>query len=252
MLGGLTQARREENSKAFVLSSCNAPSSTPPPESCGRRGRETGTRNSESDLWRRDAATVKGILVSRIARSFAGSRKNRNLGRHERSSRVSSRADSALATRGVLWFAEEGNVRRHARSRRMHSNRSAPPAPRSRTRPSLGPEAHALHQGVAHPSPIGAGSEGGCGPRPREDFESSAVRARTSYSLQKSSGDAWPQISSRAGLQKGASTRVNGGLARRNPKASLSHSVSATRKGDREFEPRRGNEARSRGRPRMA
>lgn len=44
--------------------------------------------------------------------------------------------------------------------------------------------------------------EGGCGLRPSEDWRA-RVYARTSVVLQKSIGDAWPQISSRVHPKKG-------------------------------------------------
>jgi hypothetical protein len=87
-------------------------------------------------------ATVEGIPVHGMALTFAGQRRNVDLGSVRRRERVSSPLGERTGDSGCPEGAEEGNdVRMHS-SKRMHRTReSRKRASRARqmTRPSLGP-----------------------------------------------------------------------------------------------------------------
>jgi len=89
-------------------------------------------------------ATVEGTLVHETPSTFAGRRKNMSLGRSEASvaGLVPMQAFSPTTT-GVLWKKEEGNVVSVREAHALDAVDAEQASPRSRTRPSLGPETRA-------------------------------------------------------------------------------------------------------------
>ena len=87
-------------------------------------------------------ATVEGIPVHGMALTFAGQRRNVDLGSVRRRERVSSPLGERTGDSGCPEGAEEGNdVRMHS-SKRMHrtrEHRNVALTVRQMTRPSLGP-----------------------------------------------------------------------------------------------------------------
>jgi hypothetical protein len=89
-------------------------------------------------------ATVEGTLVHATPSTFAGRRNNVSLGRSEASvaGLVPMQAFSPTTT-GVLWKKEEGNVVSVREAHALDGVDAEQASPRSRTRPSLGPETRA-------------------------------------------------------------------------------------------------------------
>jgi hypothetical protein len=112
---------------------------------CGRREREAGAGNGRSNPFHVPTfATVEGILVHATSSTFAGRRKNMSLGRSEASvaGLVPMQAFSPTTT-GALWKKEEGNVVSVREAHALDAVDAEQASPRSRTRPSLGPETRA-------------------------------------------------------------------------------------------------------------
>ena len=105
-------------------------------------------------------ATVEGTLVHATPSTFAGRRNNVSLGRSEASvaGLVPMQAFSPTTT-GVLWKKEEGNVVsvRQAHALFVVTPKKRPP--RSRTRPSLGPETRARQSSLSFSSAVQAVGE---------------------------------------------------------------------------------------------
>jgi len=112
---------------------------------CGRREREAGAGNGRSNPFHVPTfATVEGTLVHETPSTFAGRRKNMSLGRSEASvaGLVPMQAFSPTTT-GALWKKEEGNVVSVREAHALDAVDAEQASPRSRTRPSLGPETRA-------------------------------------------------------------------------------------------------------------
>jgi hypothetical protein len=129
-------------------------------------------RPTQEDIWSDpgaacDFATVKGTLIVRMPSSFAGWRWSGGLGRlvYPRNGSLPFRV-SAPATRGVPWFAKEGNVLSACAIKATQPfERQLSLLTRSVTRPSLGPRARARRSSLTSPVKADEGDAFGEGSR---------------------------------------------------------------------------------------
>jgi len=118
---------------------------------CGRRERRTdsGTRGG-AILSRAWVATVKGTLVRRMPSAFAGGRWKVNLGRSVPPAGGSFPGKHTHRRQQVSSGRnEEGNVVSMRKAHALIAGNAQEALPRSRTRPSLGPETRARDPGFA-------------------------------------------------------------------------------------------------------